>query len=156
MWNAHALLRLCAGKFWAHSYYRSNRFCKLCGTWLKRCWRLRKWSWVIENASGADRGLSLSYIFFWPWETSASRVQLSLPCMHRLSFCENPIFNYCPIRMLGTINVLRKIRSRWCNWTGRFPRKRVNQMLLSQPKWLSSVAEFFLDMNILNCFRLQI
>jgi len=30
------------GNFWAHSCYRANRFCKLCRTWLKRFWLLRK------------------------------------------------------------------------------------------------------------------
>ena len=36
MWNVHALLRLHTKNFWAHSWYRTNRFCKLCQMWLKR------------------------------------------------------------------------------------------------------------------------
>ena len=42
LWNVSALLRLHAGNFWAHSCCRVNRFCRLCRTWLKDYWLLRK------------------------------------------------------------------------------------------------------------------
>ena len=43
MWNARAMLRLQAGNYFGLQLLsRRNRFCKLCGTWQKRYWLLRK------------------------------------------------------------------------------------------------------------------
>ena len=61
------VLRLCAGNFWDHIYYRANRLCKLCRTWrkLKIYWLLRKRrSWVTRNALETGGVLTWSLLLF--------------------------------------------------------------------------------------------
>ena len=66
MWNSRALSRLHAGNFWAHSCFRANRFNKLCRTWLKRYWLLRKRQSMRDRKGigGRQRSLSLSSVSF--------------------------------------------------------------------------------------------
>lgn len=60
MWNLLALLRLHAGNFWSHS-----SCCKLCCTWLKGYWLLKKCKYIHDRKciKGQQRSLSLSYHF---------------------------------------------------------------------------------------------
>ena len=73
MWNVRALLRPHAGNFWAHSCYGADRFCKLCRTWLKRYWLVKKHQCMRDRKRIGGRQESLSLFPFFPWETSASR-----------------------------------------------------------------------------------
>ena len=61
MWNEGALLRLLAGNFWAPSH-RANRFCKLCRTWLKRHWLLRKRHYIRDRKHTGGRQKSVSFL----------------------------------------------------------------------------------------------
>ena len=56
--------------FWAHSCYRANRFCKLCRTWLKRCWLLRKRLCMRDRKriGGLQRSLFFLLLLL-TWET---------------------------------------------------------------------------------------
>ena len=60
------------GNFWAHSCYRANRFCKLCRTWLKRCWLLRKRQCMRDRKriGGLQRSLFFLLLLL-TWETHA-------------------------------------------------------------------------------------
>ena len=62
------------GNFWAHSSYRANRFCKLCRTWLKRCWLLRKRQCMRDRKriGGLQRSLFFLLLLL-TWETHAGK-----------------------------------------------------------------------------------
>ena len=60
------------GNFWAHSCYRANRFCKLCRTWLKRCWLLSKRQCMRDRKrNGGLQRSFFSLLLLLTWETHA-------------------------------------------------------------------------------------
>ena len=62
------------GNFWAHSSYRANRFCKLCRTWLKRCWLLKKRQCMRDRKriGGLQRSLFFLLLLL-TWKTHAGK-----------------------------------------------------------------------------------
>ena len=77
------------GNFWAHSCYRANRFCKLCRTWLKRCWLLsnRQCMRDRKRIGGLQRSF-FSLLLLLTWETHAGNSNIR----KTVSFVRNLLF----------------------------------------------------------------